>query len=81
MSNSILDAITLMLVGMMSVFIVLTFVVVGGNLLIRFINKYYPVSISEQSDNRSDNKTIAVIAAAVHHVTKGKGKIDDIRKM
>jgi oxaloacetate decarboxylase gamma subunit len=89
MDNTITDALILMLVGMTSVFTVLTIVVTGGTLLIKAVNKFSPdlpkngVSSSSKSENQLflRTETLAVISTSVLHVTKGRGKIDKITRL
>jgi oxaloacetate decarboxylase gamma subunit len=67
-------ALSLLAIGMITVFVVLALVVLTGNLLIRFVNR-----ISPDQDGIAPVK-IAVITAAVNAFTEGKGKITKIEK-
>lgn len=73
----------LMLIGMISVFIVLLIVVVGGRILISIVNRYFPgqnIKSKQGGDHTISSKTMAVLAATVAHVTGGKGVISEITK-
>lgn len=88
MESTLSNALILMVIGMVSVFIVLLIVVIGGSLLINIINKYLPETApmttavdQEQPSLNSINKgTMAAITAAVMLVTNGNGHIDEIIK-
>jgi oxaloacetate decarboxylase gamma subunit len=84
MEHSISDALSIMIVGMVTVFIILWLVVLIGNLLIRITNKYWPeaeVSKKVAVVSTSSQGTIAAIVAAVDSVTNGKGKVTNITKV
>lgn len=74
-------ATTLLFVGMITVFIILFLVVVTGNLLIIFVNKYIPEKpkMAIPQSTLQGNKLSAIVAA-VEIVTKGRGRITKIRK-
>ncbi|MFC2100743.1 OadG family protein [Bacteroidota bacterium] len=76
-------ALMLLAVGMITVFVILSLVVVSGNILIRFINKFFPESIKNQIIAGSDfsNKKLAAIIGAIDIITSGKGKIQKIEKL
>ncbi len=84
MESTLSNALILMVIGMISVFIVLLVVVMGGSILINFINKYYPESVISQVSNSKDSlvspKIMAVLTAAVLQATGGKGHIDEVLK-
>jgi len=85
MDESINTALTLLGVGMITVFIVLLCVVIAGNLLISFVNKFQPISVekpkSKKASNEINTSTVAAINAAVEIFTKGKGTITSISKI
>lgn len=73
------------ILGLLTVFLVLLVVVGTGNAIIRFVNRYmgaashHPV-IAKHPGYTAASKSIAAITAAVHSVTKGKGKVEKIEK-
>ena len=76
-------ALTLLGVGMITVFTVLLFVVLAGNGLIWFVNKFIPLQRSEpiSKPDALDPRKVAVITAAVEAATGGKGGIKKIEKL
>ncbi|MCL6220852.1 OadG family protein [Zunongwangia pacifica] len=86
MENNLNNALVIMLVGMITVFIILSLVVVIGNLIIKLTNKYsaenkQPTQIPQQSNSIANSQTIAALVAAVDVTTFGKGKITNITKV
>ena len=74
MQTDITNALILLLVGMISVFVILSLVVLSAKALIYLVNRYL-------SDNEKDQIKPAIIAAAtsvVEEITQGKGKIESI---
>ncbi|WP_016776254.1 OadG family protein [Anaerophaga thermohalophila] len=71
-------------VGMLTVFAVLLFVVLIGNGIILFVNRFIPNSGVQESRGTSTGGTnaskVAAIVAAVKHVTGGRGSVVEIRK-
>ncbi len=85
MSEEIEFGLTIMAVGMITVFSILSFVVLGGKTMILLINKF-ATNIEEttppQEENQSiSNKKIAILSSAVSVVILGKGKIKNIEKL
>ena len=80
MGENIELALSLMGIGMFTVFAILFMVVAGGNILIKSVNKFVPETI-RQEDVKSDQKKLAAIIAAVNTVTRGKGRIEKITKI
>lgn len=86
MSEEIEFGLTIMAVGMITVFSILGFVVLGGKIMIILINKFAadevnlppPTKLATQS---IDNTKISVLASAVTAVTKGTGRITNIKKL
>ena len=70
---------------MITVFVVLSAVVILGNMLIRFVNRYVPAVIPKTTPGHSKDQIasskIAAITAAVDVFTKGKGQVKSIRKV
>ncbi len=90
MDPTITKALLLLVVGMVTVFVILLLVVLSGKILIRIINRYFPLPEWESRpatkpirpfapDTEMDHKRIAAIIAAVELVTGGKGKITGIK--
>jgi len=79
-------ALELLGVGMVTVFLILSLVVILGNLIIRFVNRFIPevqktaVSMSASALSEIDPKKQAAIASAVNLVTKGSGRVIRIEK-
>ena len=81
------DGFSLLIIGMLTVFGVLILVVTSGGLLIRVVNKFYPLHQTKKIVNDSIDQSgfirselISAITAAVDIVTKGKGKIKGIER-
>lgn len=80
-------ALQLMGIGMITVFIILSMVVLIGNLIIRFVNKYLPEEISKKVEtvagkaSEFNRKKVAAIVSAVKIVTEGKGHVTKIEKL
>ncbi len=80
-------ALQLMGIGMITVFIILSMVVLIGNLIIRFVNKYLPEEISKKVEtvagkaSEFNRKKVAAIVSAVKIVTGGKGHVTKIEKL
>lgn len=81
-------ALSLMLVGMITVFIILSLVVVIGNLVIRLTNRFIPEAplaagkstVGNAGANKLSSKKLAAVVAAVDVLTHGKGSITSIEK-
>ena len=83
MEENIQMGLSMLIVGMTSVFVILLLIVSFGKLLIRSVNRLYPLEallVSEESMS-SDNQKIAAIVAAVDVATSGKGKVSSIKKI
>ena len=85
MNKDLNTALSLMGIGMITVFVVLSCVVILGNLLIRFVNRFVPAAVAKPSPDRSSDQIapskIAAITAAVEIFTKGRGQISSIKKL
>lgn len=84
MTDDLSMAMSLMGVGMITVFLVLAFVVIVGNLLIKFVNKFVPAAVKpgqqpKNPQNISPAK-IAAIKSAIDQLTEGKGEVINIEK-
>ncbi|MFY0688033.1 MAG: hypothetical protein JXQ90_12760 [Cyclobacteriaceae bacterium] len=81
MSEEISTALSLLIIGMLTVFVVLLLVVITGNLLIRIVNKYFTPEIIESITRDVINPSkIAAITTAVEVFTNSRGKITRIDK-
>jgi oxaloacetate decarboxylase gamma subunit len=78
MSPEMTDALQLLAVGMVSVFVVLTLVVLTGQGLIRFVNRFFP---PPPTSSQPDSAHVAVLAAAVEVATQGRGQIQRISSL
>jgi len=80
-------ALQLMGIGMITVFVILALVVLIGNLIIRFVNKYLPEEVSTKvqkvvsQTSEFNRKKVAAIVSAVKTVTEGKGHVTRIEKL
>jgi len=83
MTEDLSTAVMLMGVGMITVFIVLLLVVLVGNSLILFVNKFVPEEIktTKQSSPVFQAEKLAAITTAVEIFTEGKGRITKIDKI
>ncbi len=83
MESNISNALLLLVIGMVTVFIVLLLVVLSGSILIKLVNKFAPEPVKESKLIKPlvSNKEIAVMTAVVEHITLGKGKIESIQKV
>jgi len=78
-------ALELLSVGMVTVFIILCMVVLIGNVVVRFVNKFVPaeapkVKVSRKKISEISQKRIAAIVSAVKTVTGGKGHVTNIER-
>ena len=76
MEGDLSTALSLLAIGMITVFVVLFLVVVTGNLLIRLVNK---LNFSENGNAITPSK-VAAITSAVEVFTEGKGRITKIEQ-
>jgi len=86
MEEGLSTAVMLLAVGMITVFTILALIVIFGNFLIAFVNKFIP----EEKVNRVvrsiareaiDSRKMAAIVSAVDVVTEGKAKVTSITKV
>ena len=85
MNEAFSTAFMLLAVGMITVFTILALIVVFGNVLISFVNKFIPEKkvlspIVSETVSAIDPRKMAAIVSAVDVVTNGKGKVTGIRK-
>lgn len=84
MEQGLNSALTILGVGMITVFLILWLVVVIGNLIIRITNKFWPSADLPAKGSGTvtsiPSGTLAAIVAAVEAVTGGRGKVTGIEK-
>lgn len=78
------EALTLLAIGMIMVFVILSLVVGVGNLVIGITNRYirepeHPTNTTGVGKAIQPRK-LAAIAAVVDVITRGSGKVDSIEK-
>ena len=85
MNEEIEFGLTIMAVGMITVFSILTLVVLGGKIMILLINRFTPdleeLNPPQLVSQTISNVKISVLASAVTAVTNGKGRIEQIEKL
>ncbi len=90
MSTDIQTALSLLVIGMLSVFVILSLVVLAGRVLIGIVNKYFSTPLDEKSAKAPTSvyrpsviprEKLAVIAAAVEAVSHGHAHITKVEKL
>jgi oxaloacetate decarboxylase gamma subunit len=79
MGDNLESALSLLMIGMITVFIVLALVVAIGNILIIIINKYF--SKEPTLTQNINPQKLAAISAAVESVSDGQARIQKIEKL
>ena len=79
MVDSLSNALLLMLIGMITVFVILSIVVFFGGVLIKIINGLYKETVVIQ--DAIPHKHLAVITAVTQEVTKGQASEIKIDKL
>lgn len=80
-------ALELLGVGMVTVFLILSLVVLLGNSIIWFVNRFVPeiekatAVITGTPESKQDPRKLAVIVSAVNKVTNGAARITKIEKL
>ena len=87
MSEELNTGLTLLVVGMITVFSILFLVVTSGKVLTLVVNKYYPAKKIRKvwdevgiKTDELDRRVITAILTAVELATEGKGKVTQIQK-
>ena len=80
MENELSQAFSLLGIGMITVFVVLSLVYIVGNFLIRLVNRISPVSETRSAETSLSKSKIAAITAAVEVISGGKAHITKIEK-
>lgn len=78
------EALSLLIVGMVMVFIILSLVVVVGKVVIHLTNRYLP-EMQKSNDGGvalkgANPKKLAALVAVVDLITQGEGRLDTIEK-
>lgn len=84
MSEGISTALSLMLIGMITVGFILFVVVAVGNIIIRVTNKIKVpevIKVVRTSKQSFSSNKMAAIVSAVNSVTQGKGRVTKIEKI
>lgn len=86
MENNIFQALQLMVVGMITVFLILMIVINLGKLLIALVNKFAPEEVVAPKKQVAsvaavDPMAQSIIKAAVEKLTNGKGVVKKIEKI
>jgi len=74
-------------VGMVTVFLILSLVVILGNLIIRFVNRFIPeiqkvsAQIGDAAKAEINPNKMTAIVSAVNKVTKGTGRVTRVKKI
>jgi oxaloacetate decarboxylase gamma subunit len=85
MSENFELALQLLGIGMLTVFTILLLVIVIGNAIIKFVNRYMPEAPKVIANRRGtptgiSSGKMAAIVAAVQIATNGNGKVTSIEK-
>jgi len=84
MGQELSEALSVLIVGMLTVFFILTMVVTIGNVLIMVINKINPATDGAKPSTNSDALQVEILAAittTVEVVTQGTGKIENYKNI
>lgn len=80
--GNLANGVQLMLIGMVTVFVILTIVIYGSKLLIGIINKFSSENHeTEQAAESAGDRHRAILEAAVAQITAGKGTITRITEI
>lgn len=85
--STFMEALKLLVIGMVTVFIILLIVINLGKLLISLVNKFAPAEETKKKVAASatagnvDQNTMAIIKAAVSQLTNGKGNVTGVKRI
>lgn len=79
--ENILLGLQLMLIGMVTVFVILTFVILCSRLLIVLLNKFLPAEEVRKNADTTEEVPMDILQAAVNQITGGKGRIVNVTKI
>jgi oxaloacetate decarboxylase gamma subunit len=74
------NAVLLLLIGMVTVFVILFLVTISGSILIKALNRLEEYNNPPTKKSGVSHKVIAIATAVVHEITEGQGKIEKIEK-
>jgi oxaloacetate decarboxylase gamma subunit len=74
-------ALQILIIGMLSVFVILSLVVLTGKLLIQIVNRMSTAAAATPLQEEDDQQEIVAIVAAVDVITAGKGRIEKIDRI
>ena len=80
MAADLTNALLILLIGMVTVFIILALVTWTGKVLIILINRIHDRNEIKAQQSQVPKKVIAIAAAVVHEITKGKGEMGMIKR-
>ncbi len=82
--ENINEALSLLVVGMVMVFIILFLVVLIGNAVVLLTNRYLPevqkIDDGGEALKGANPKKLAAIAAVVDLITRGEGRVNSVQK-
>ncbi|MFT4665250.1 MAG: oxaloacetate decarboxylase gamma subunit [Polaribacter sp.] len=91
MDPTLSKAFLLLFVGMITVIVILSLVVLSGKMLISIINRFFPLppekakkkrtKIAASPDRKLNPKKLAAIIAAVEAITGGRGTVTKVEKV
>ena len=81
MTDSLRQALTILLVGMTTVFFILSIVVIVGNLMMSFLNSSNFVLNKKDTSHIPDAKEKTILSAAIQKWSNGKANISGITKL
>lgn len=74
MQTDLIQGLIVLLIGMTSVFVILSLIVIAGNLLINVVNRLASKDTADALET-SNPEDLVVIASIVHKLTEGKGQV------
>jgi oxaloacetate decarboxylase gamma subunit len=80
--SELTTAFQVLVIGMVTVFVILSLVVLTGRLIINIVNRFHITPNTRLPlPKKDDESEIAAIVAAVDAITEGKGRITNIKKL
>ncbi len=81
MQTDITNALMLLIVGMASVFMILTIIIISAKVLTYFVNHLFIRQENKKSKKSISKIELAIATAVVEEITQGKGTIASIEKV